>query len=84
MFIDNGEITLIKNSFLSLNKNAKVRCFSNISPRSNREATAGTLFQFIVYRNKKGKTRDDLAQSIFITLYQYYKILPVRENFKTG
>ena len=40
---------------------------SNISPRSNREATAGTLFQFIVYRNKKGKTRDDLAQSIFIT-----------------
>lgn len=38
---------------------------SNISPRSNREATAGTLFQFIVYRNKKGKTRDDLAQSIF-------------------
>lgn len=33
---------------------------SNISPRSNREATAGTLFQFIVYRNKKGKTRDDL------------------------
>ena len=55
---------------------------SNISPRSNREATAG-LFQVIVYRNKKGKTRDDLAQSIFITLYQYYKILPVRENFKT-
>lgn len=50
---------------------------SNISPRSNREATAGTLFQFI------GKTRDNLAQSIFITLYQYYKILPVRENFKT-
>lgn len=82
MFIDNGEITLIKNSFLSLNKNAKV--VSNISPRSNREATAGTLFQFIVYRNKKGKTRDDLAQSIFITLYLYYKILPVRENFKTG
>ena len=37
-----------------------------------------------VYRNKKGKTKDDLAQSIFITLYQYYKILPVRENFKTG
>lgn len=29
---------------------------SNISPRSDREATAGTLFQFIVYRNKKGKT----------------------------
>ena len=29
-----------------------------ISPRSDREATAGTLFQFIVYRNKKGKTRD--------------------------
>ena len=55
---------------------------SNISPRSDREATAGTLFQFIVYRNKKGKTRDGLAQSIFITLY--YKILPVRENFKTG
>lgn len=55
---------------------------SNISPRSDREATAGTLF--IVYRNKKGKTRDGLAQSIFITLYQYYKILPVRENFKTG
>lgn len=53
-----------------------------ISPRSDREATAGTLFQFIVYRNKKGKTRDGLAQSIFITLY--YKILPVRENFKTG
>jgi hypothetical protein len=26
MFIDNGEITLIKNLFLSLNKNAKVRC----------------------------------------------------------
>ena len=25
-----------------------------ISPRSDREATAGTLFQFIVYRNKKG------------------------------
>lgn len=23
---------------------------SNISPRSDREATAGTLFQFIVYR----------------------------------
>lgn len=57
---------------------------SNISPRSNREATAGTLFQFIVYRNKKGKTRDGLAQFIFITLYLYYKILPVRENFKTG
>ena len=56
---------------------------SNISPRSDREATAG-LFQFIVYRNKKGKTRDGLAQSIFITLYLYYKILPVRENFKTG
>lgn len=37
-----------------------------ISPRSDREATAGTLFQFIVYRNKKGKTRDGLAQSIFI------------------
>lgn len=55
-----------------------------ISPRSDREATAGTLFQFIVYRNKKGKTRDGLAQSFFITLYQYYKILPVRENFKTG
>lgn len=55
---------------------------SNISPRSDREATAGTLFQFIVYRNKKGKTRDGLAQSSFITLY--YKILPVRENFKTG
>ena len=55
---------------------------SNISSRSDREATAGTLFQFIVYRNKKGKTRDGLAQSIFITLY--YKILPVRENFKTG
>lgn len=36
---------------------------SNISPRSDREATAGTLFQFIVYRNKKGKTRDGLAQS---------------------
>lgn len=54
-----------------------------ISPRSDREATAGTLFQFIVYRNK-GKTRDGLAQSIFITLYLYYKILPVRENFKTG
>lgn len=36
-----------------------------ISPRSDREATAGTLFQFIVYRNKKGKTRDGLAQSIF-------------------
>ena len=33
---------------------------SNISPRSDREATAGTLFQFIVYRNKKGKTRDCL------------------------
>ena len=33
-----------------------------ISPRSDREATAGTLFQFIVYRNKKGKTRDGLAQ----------------------
>lgn len=44
-----------------------------ISPRSDREATAGTLFQFIVYRNKKGKTRDGLAQSIFITLYLYYK-----------
>ena len=62
---------------------------SNISPRSDREATAGTLFQFIVYRNKKGKTRDGLAQSIFITLYQYYKILhykilPVKESFKTG
>ena len=27
---------------------------SNISPRSDREATAGTLFQFIVYRNKRG------------------------------
>ena len=25
---------------------------SNISPRSDREATAGTLFQFIVYRNR--------------------------------
>lgn len=58
---------------------------SNISPRSDREATAGTLFQFIVYRNKKGKTISGLAQSIFITLYlYYYKILPVRENFKTG
>ena len=44
-----------------------------ISPRSDREATAGTLFQFIVYRNKKGKTRDGLTQSIFITLYLYYK-----------
>lgn len=83
MFIDNGEITLIKNLFLSLNKMLKLDV-SNISPRSDREATAGTLFQFIVYRNKKGKTRDGLAQSIFITLYLYYKILPVRENFKTG
>lgn len=55
-----------------------------ISPRSDREATAGTLFQFIVYRNKKGKAISVLAQSIFITLYLYYKILPVRENFKTG
>lgn len=83
MFIDNGEITLIKNMFLSLKKMLKLDV-SNISPRSDREATAGTLFQFIVYRNKKGKTRDGLAQSIFITLYLYYKILPVRENFKTG
>ena len=83
MFIDNGEITLIKNLFLSLKKMLKLDV-SNISPRSDREATAGTLFQFIVYRNKKGKTRDGLAQSIFITLYLYYKILPVRENFKTG
>lgn len=55
-----------------------------ISPRSDREATAGTLFQFIVYRNKKGKTISGLAQSIFITLYLYYKILPVKESFKTG
>ena len=55
-----------------------------ISPRSDREATAGMLFQFIVNRNKKGKTRDGLTQSFFITLYLYYKILPVRENFKTG
>ena len=83
MFIDNGEITLIKNLFLSLKKMLKLDV-SSISPRSDREATAGTLFQFIVYRNKKGKTRDGLAQSIFITLYLYYKILPVRENFKTG
>ena len=28
-----------------------------ISPRSDREATAGTLFQFIVYRN----TRPEMA-----------------------
>lgn len=54
MFIDNGEITLIKNSFLSLNKMLKLDV-SNISPRSNREATAGTLFQFIVYRNKRAR-----------------------------
>ena len=33
---------------------------------------------------KKGKTADGLARTIFINLYQYYKILPVRENFKTG
>lgn len=48
---------------------------SNISPRSDREATAGTLFQFIVYRNKKGKTRDGLARTIF------YRILSV-ERFQ--
>lgn len=42
---------------------------SNISPRSVREATAGTLFQFIVYRNKKGKTRDGLARTIFIGFF---------------
>ena len=30
---------------------------SNISPRSDREATAGTLFQFIVYKNEKGQDR---------------------------
>lgn len=83
MFIDNGEFNLLKYLFLSLTKMLKLDV-SNISPRSDREATAGTLFQFIVYRNKKGKTRDGLAQSIFITLYLYYKILPVRENFKTG
>lgn len=56
-----------------------------ISPRSDREATAGTLFQFKVYiETKRARPGDGLAQSIFITLYLYYKILPVRENFKTG
>lgn len=56
---------------------------SNISPRSDREATAGTLFQFIVYRTK-GQDQSGLAQSMFISLYLYYKILPVKESFKTG
>ena len=28
---------------------------SNISPRSDREATTGTLFQFIVYRTKRAR-----------------------------
>ena len=51
-----------------------------ISPCSDREATAGTLFQFIVYRNKKGKTRDGLAQSIFITLYLYYTSVPLKRD----
>lgn len=53
-----------------------------ISPRSDREATAGTLFQFIVYRNKKGKTRDGLAQSIFITLYLYYLLAELKKRLK--
>lgn len=84
MFIDKGAFALsLKRLVFKFNKMLKLDV-SNISPRSDREATAGTLFQFIVYRNKKGKTRDGLAQSIFITLYLYYKILPVRENFKTG
>ena len=84
MFIDKGDFALsLKRLVFKFNKMLKLDV-SNISPRSDREATAGTLFQFIVYRNKKGKTRDGLAQSIFITLYLYYKILPVRENFKTG
>ena len=50
-----------------------------------RPAETKRMPNFLIYaRNKKGKTRDGLAQSIFITLYLYYKILPVRENFKTG
>ena len=52
-----------------------------ISPRSDREATAGTLFQFIVYRNKKGKTRDGLAQSIFITVTIYISIHPLNHLY---
>lgn len=57
---------------------------SNISPRSDREATAGTLFQFIVYRTKRARPEMALPNLFFISLYLYYKILPVNESFKTG
>ena len=45
---------------------------SNISLRSDREATAGTLFQFIVYRNKKGQ---DQRWSCPIYFYNSLSIL---------
>ena len=36
-----------------------------ISPRSDREATAGTLFQFIVYRNKKRVCHKSVTHPFF-------------------
>ena len=41
---------------------------SNISPRSDREATAGTLFQFIVYRNKKRVCHKSMAHPLLCYL----------------
>ena len=43
-----------------------------ISPRSDREATAGTLFQFIVYRKQKGQ---DQRWSCPIYFYNSLSIL---------
>ena len=42
-----------------------------ISPRSDREATAGTLFQFIVYRNKKRVCHKSMAHPFrFFSFFQ--------------
>ena len=55
MFIDKGDFALsLKRLVFKFNKMLKLDV-SNISPRSDREATAGTLFQFIVYRTKRAR-----------------------------
>ena len=57
MFIDKGAFApSLKRLVFKFNKMLKLDV-SNISPRSDREATAGTLFQFIVYKNQKGQDR---------------------------
>ena len=50
---------------------------SNISPRSDREATAGTLFQFIVYRTKRARPEmalPNLFLEVSIYIIRFYII----------